>query len=288
MQEDCPGSESIDESCVNNPINILDIGCRWGFADRFISIPDKDNFRIYGFDPDANECLRLQDEYQTLPTGYITCIPIALAGEEGKRNLYITSEPACSSLHPPIQFLSEHYPSLQCIQLDRIVTIDVVTLRSWAVKANVKTIDYIKLDTQGSELEILQGAGDLIATAICIDIEVEFNQIYQGQSLFGETDVYLRSKGFVLWKLSNLAHYSIGSELLPTNEVSSVCYDLNNRQVTQSFGGQLFWADARYIRSDMLARPTDDASQVNRCIRVFTALGMPDVVHQIKKLQVIS
>jgi hypothetical protein len=54
------------------------------------------------------------------------------------------------------------------------------------------------LDTQGSELEILQGSDDLIQTARRIDIEVEFNPICEGKTLFGETDAYLRSKGFVL------------------------------------------------------------------------------------------
>jgi hypothetical protein len=54
------------------------------------------------------------------------------------------------------------------------------------------------LDTQGFELEILQGSDDLIQTDRCIDIEVAFNPICEGKTLFVETDTYLRSKGFVL------------------------------------------------------------------------------------------
>ena len=40
---------------------IVDVGCRWGFADNFID--NLDNFRIYGFDPDKAECDRLNKYY---------------------------------------------------------------------------------------------------------------------------------------------------------------------------------------------------------------------------------
>jgi hypothetical protein len=41
-------------------IVILDIGCRWGFAEKFLNQKHFGNFKIYGFDPDKEECARLQ------------------------------------------------------------------------------------------------------------------------------------------------------------------------------------------------------------------------------------
>lgn len=206
-----------------------------------------------GVDPDAQECARLQASYAHLPDGYVTCVPVGLARNSGSRNLYLTKEPACSSLHPPNPFLAVNYPALECITLQQVITTQVTTLDAWALENEHQAIDYLKLDTQGSELEILQGGDSLVQTARCIDIEVEFNPLYEGQTLFGETDTYLRSKGFVLWRLSSLVHYSLGGDRLPMPDNNTVCFDTNVRQEAQAFGGQLFWTDARYVHRDVLA-----------------------------------
>ena len=268
-----------------NPIVIVDIGCRWGFAERFLTNEHADNFKIYGFDPDQEECQRLQASYKDLPPNFVTCIPMGLAGANGKRYLHITKEPACSSLHAPIQFLADHYPALDCIRPEQVVEVDVTTLKQWTIEHDINSIDYIKIDTQGSELEILKSADDFLHLTRCIDIEVEFNPIYEGQSLFGETDTYLRSKGFMLWRLSNLVHYSLGGKSLPIDESNTVCFDNNHRQVLQAFGGQLFWADAKYIHSDVFKKCNVGSVQTQRDTMLFKALGMSDIVDHIEHMR---
>lgn len=268
-----------------DPIVVLDVGCRWGFAERFLSEQCFPFFKIFGFDPDEAECARLQASYSHLPDGYVTCVPVAVAGNPGQRNLYLTKEPACSSLHPPVQYLAEKYPALDCISLQKIVTAHVTTLDLWAREENLRTIDYIKIDTQGSELEILKGGNSLIETTRCIDIEVEFNPIYEGQTLFGETDMYLRSKGFVLWRLSNLVHYSLGGERLVMPDKNYVCFDTNARFEVEAHGGQLFWADARYIHRDVLAPSLPGTTKSReRNLRLFDVLNMLDVVDHINRV----
>lgn len=266
------------------PIIVVDVGCRWGFAERFLSEQCQSTFRIFGFDPDEAECSRLQASYSHLPAGYITCVPVGLAGSPGLRNLYLTKEPACSSLHPPIQHLAEEYPALDCISLQEIKTAHVTTLDLWAQHQNLRTVDYIKIDTQGSELEILKGGECILATTRCIDIEVEFNPIYEGQTLFGETDTYLRSKGFMLWRLSNLVHYSFGGEQLVMPDKNSVCFDTNVRLEAEAYGGQLFWADARYIHRDVLVPRMQNSVRRQRDQHLFEALKMADVVDHMSRI----
>ncbi|MDD2799972.1 MAG: FkbM family methyltransferase [Methylococcales bacterium] len=268
-----------------NPIVVVDVGCRWGFAERFLSNDHANNFKIYGFDPDQEECQRLQASYQYLPPGFVTCIPWGVAGANGRRNLHITKEPACCSLHEPIPFLAENYPALDCIRPQQIVEVDVTTLKQWADENDINIIDYIKIDTQGSELEILKGADDFLHLTRCIDIEVEFNPIYEGQTLFGETDTYLRSKGFMLWRLSNLVHYSLGGTALPLEEPNTICFDNNHRQEVQAYGGQLFWADAKYIHSDVFKKCNTVSVQTQRDIMLFSALGMSDIVDHIERMK---
>jgi len=264
-------------------IIILDIGCRWGFAEKFVQPENPGAFKIYGFDPDVDECARLQQHYVDFPNDTIMCIPQALAGKSGQRNLYVTKEPACSSLHPPLQHLVDRYPALDCIQLEKVVSINVTTLNAWAKENRIDDVDYIKIDTQGSELEILQGGNNLLKTVRCIDIEVEFNPIYEGQGLFFEVDAHLRANGFQLWRLANLVHYSQGAKKIDTGEKNFIHFDSKTSCESPAYGGQLFWADARYVHSSVLATGNaQNALRMQKDARLFTVLNMPDVVDHIQ------
>ena len=46
------------------------------------------------------------------------------------------------------------------------------------------TPSYIKIDTQGSELDILKGSTNSIRFALALQIEVEFEALYADQPLF--------------------------------------------------------------------------------------------------------
>jgi len=280
------GYNVIENTAINDAsplvINILDIGCRWGFAERFMQPENRGLFKIYGFDADVEECARLQQRYADFPEGTVTCIPQALAGKAGRRNLYVTKEPACSSLYPPIQHLAEHYPALECIQLEKVLSVNVTTLDAWAEENRIAEIDYIKIDTQGAELEILQGGEHLLKTVRCIDIEVEFNPIYEGQSLFFEVDAYLRKMGFQLWRFSNLVHYSQTAKAMETGEQNSICFDSKTVHHSPAYAGQLFWADARYVHASVLMRKPQCTFRTQKDNRLFTALNMPDIVAHLQ------
>jgi hypothetical protein len=64
--------------------------------------------------------------------------------------------------------------------------------------------DYLKLDVQGSEGQVLAGARTCLDSVLVVHSEVEFVPIYAGQPLFGDIDAILRSRGFVLHRLLNL------------------------------------------------------------------------------------
>nr|WP_244567251.1 FkbM family methyltransferase [Escherichia coli] len=49
----------------------------------------------------------------------------------------------------------------------------------------------LKIDTQGSELNILVGGEQVLNNTLCIQLEVSFIPLYEGQPSFGEIDVYL-------------------------------------------------------------------------------------------------
>ena len=62
------------------------------------------------------------------------------------------------------------------------------------------SIDLLKIDTQGSELDVLKGAGDLLNNTSYIECEVEFVPLYKDQPLFQDIEDYLKSYNFKLAK----------------------------------------------------------------------------------------
>jgi len=261
---------------------VVDVGCRWGFAERFLEAEGR--VRVYGFDPDRAECARLEAAYAALSPGTVTLVPLALAGRPGRRRLHLTREPACSSLYEPDPALTSTHPSLDCARLVGTEEIEAVTLDDWAREAGTGPIDYLKLDTQGSELEILQGAERVLAEVRCLQIEVEFNPIYLGQPIFSDVDVYLRARGFVLWRLSNLVHYSHGATAIGPLAETAVHYDDAHRYTYPVHGGQLYWADAYYVRTDaLLPREAGDASR-RRDAELFGLVDLSDAALHVSRM----
>lgn len=94
-------------------------------------------------------------------------------------------------------------------------------------------IDFLKMDVQGGELLVLDGASRLTPTALAVHSEVEFVPIYIDQPLFADIDTRLRSLGFQFHKFTEFG----SRPYLPVKSVESGQGDFS----------QLLWSDAAYI-----------------------------------------
>lgn len=257
---------------LDRKLVVADIGCRWGFADQWLQLAP--HVTLYGFDPDATECERLQTFYQGKD---VTLVAQALADVPSLRKLYLTKEPACSSLYRPDPNLTSTTPELACATEIGTKDIAVTTLDIWAENAGVFVVDFVKLDTQGAELEILRGGAKTLDTVRALEVEVEFNPIYESQPLFGNIDQYLRDRGFVLWRLANLAHYSRWKLSSQPQIPNHVYYDSVAAQHATR-GGQLFWGNAFYVRAEIAAASNSgDIAQARLDSALMLALGFDDL-----------
>jgi FkbM family methyltransferase len=231
---------------VGRKIVVADVGCRWGVSDVWTSFGP--HVTILGFDPDADECARLaQLDHGGLDVRFV---PRALGPANGPARLYLTRQPACSSLYPPHAETLRHRPELACAEPVGTTMIELTTLDGWAEQAGIGAIDVMKLDTQGSELGVLQGAERCLASVRGMELEVEFNEIYSGQPLFGDVDAFLRRRGFVLWRLGHLVHYGMAESRSDYAVVDHQCFD--SRWVAfPSQGGQISWGHAYYVRREI-------------------------------------
>ena len=161
---------------------------------------------LHAFEPQAGACADLREKYAAHPFKSLRINPCALGSEEGVMPFHITRHPAMSSLLAPDgeayrKALGQHrdYGTWhQTIVVERDTTVDVRTLDRYDGIA--LPIDYLKIDTQGSELEVLQGARQLLKDRQILVVKVEASTVavYDRQPLFEEVCSFMKGSGFLL------------------------------------------------------------------------------------------
>jgi FkbM family methyltransferase len=253
---------------LDAPVRVLDVGCRGGVADVWTAYGE--HVHVVGFDPDARECARLAAGSPP----WIRFVPQAASATPGPRALHVTVDPACSSLYPPGPVVDTH-PALAVARPKRTTMIECTTIDAWC-EAEQITFDAVKIDVQGAALDVLCGASRQLAAVIALEVEVEFTPIYRGQPLFADVDSHLRARGFDLWRLRHLVHYSEPDP--PEVEVFDAQFFDDAGVPIPARGGRLFWGIATYVRRDVLLAPERRSrAQHARSAVVFEGLGLPDL-----------
>lgn len=254
---------------------VADIGARWGAADRWRPFGPK--VRVVGFDPDPEECARLAALEPD-----VQYVPVALGDRVGTATLHTTVEPACASLYPPTPGIVDRHPALHGMTSTGTAEVDITTLDRWLEASDLDELHVLKLDTQGSELQILAGATAALASVRFLEVEVELNPLYEGQPLFGDVDRFLRDQGFVLWRLGHLVHYGLaGTSAEETYVGDSQHFDTRTAPFTAG-GGQLYWAHAYFVAADALGTTTDTVTGVRDAVAA-SAFGFHDLaLHRLR------
>jgi len=104
--------------------------------------------------------------------------------------LKITNRTASSSVFE----LGEHADFYKDIHVTE--TLNIVSKRFDEVISKADKFDFIVLDVQGAELEVIKGMGDLLSRVKWVFLEVSKRELYRGGVLEGEVDSYLCSRGF--------------------------------------------------------------------------------------------
>ncbi len=259
---------------LEQPLVVVDVGCRWGFAQAWERLGDRS--MIIGFDPDEAECARLAESYRDNTN--VRVVPEGLGAEPGKATLYITADPGGCSLYPSVDDVVERHPDLSGGRITSTEEVTVTTLDNWLAAEGIERVDVVKIDTQGSELGVLTGAREALASVRAIEVEVEFNELYVDIPLFADIDRFLRQEGFVLWRLKDLAHYAQRGAPRDWRVTESQYFDKLVARF-ESGSGQLFWANAFYLKREV-AYPAPELGwqALVRDACVTTAFGFHDLV----------
>lgn len=78
-------------------------------------------------------------------------------------------------------------------------------------------IDFIKMDIQGSELDVLRNGTNSLRGCVAAQLEVSFIPLYENQPTFGVVDLWMRSQGFSPHRFLEVKRWSIAPTIRDEN-----------------------------------------------------------------------
>ena len=201
-------------------VTLVDIGAAGEIEPRWK--PFKSNLNYVGFEPDE----RSRETLLHKGTDFLDykILPFALSDSKQSVTLNLCKKPMVSSLYEPnIEFL-KLFPDVERFNVVDKDQLDCITLDS--LKLN--DLDFIKIDIQGAENDVIKGSAESLHSVLGLEIEVEFIDLYLKQPLFGDVCRELSTHGFEFMDFAGLCRWE--------------------RDIHNSFG-QCIFGDALFLKT---------------------------------------
>jgi len=183
---------------------------------------------IYSFEP-VPELFEIVKK-NTSPWKNIHPSALALSDKVGSAVFHLSAmegKPDASLGSGSLLAPSHHLEEFPWVKFDNTITVTTTTIDQWAGANQVAKIDFLWLDIQGAEFPVLKASPRILKTVKVIMTEVEFVELYKGQSLYAEMRPWLEARGF---------------EEVATDFATAApkMADLKNRKGTSWYGNSLF------------------------------------------------
>ncbi|MCX6353010.1 MAG: FkbM family methyltransferase [Bacteroidetes bacterium] len=184
---------------------ILDIGACDG-ADSVMYKREFTHATIHAFEPLPRNKILLEEGFTKNGFKDLNAHFFALGKDNGMADFYVSSGAPpekpygenwdygnkSSSFYAPDK-VSKTHPWLK---FETKIKVEVQRLDSFVAAHKIEAIDFIHLDVQGAELDVLIGAGDFLKNIKAIWLEVENITLYKNQPLRAEVEKFMLTNGF--------------------------------------------------------------------------------------------
>ena len=175
----------------------LDVGSKGGFnSDIFFPKKYEKYFQGILVDPTNDNSAKEDQCY----------IKKGLWSSKEKKKLYILGKRSgSSSMYEPnkdsLKFYGYKEKDFHLFDITNTETVECDTISSSLNSLDIKNLDYLKIDTQGAELEILKGLGNY--RPLMIKSEVQIYQMYKNVPSWSELLGYLNKLNYIIcdWKV---------------------------------------------------------------------------------------
>jgi FkbM family methyltransferase len=151
------------------------------------------NAIIYALEPDPVPFQVLKAIHGKNPR--VCIFPIAASDSEGTLSFFQRQWSCASSL-------------LDSAKVDeandaKSIQVKATTIDHFCAEQSLRHVDFLKIDTEGADLQVLRGAARMLESG-SIDVvmaEALFMPLYQGQAVFDEIAAFLRHHGFCIFNV---------------------------------------------------------------------------------------
>jgi FkbM family methyltransferase len=174
----------------HNPV-IIDCGAHVG-ADSIELVKMFPKAVVHCFEPVPEIYRNLK--YNTRKFGNISCYNLALSNKTGTAGMYVSSgsSDASSSLLEPTGHKEDH-PD---VYFKNHIEVETMTLDDWAEKNNITSVDFLWLDMQGFEYQMMQASSKILPTVKLIHTEVSMRETYAQSLIYADLRRWLESRGY--------------------------------------------------------------------------------------------
>ena len=231
----------------NEKIRIMDVGARGGSEiNKWGPLTNKIEWHCFEVTEDACREMEVKDKAKGIHSKYY---PHIISGSEEKRTFYLKKAPTGSSLYDN-SFAETHF--LENFKLirndwdlnlkDRVTITNTFTTNTLSLdvcqeKHSISAIDFIKIDVEGAELEVLQGGKKLVSSTLGVAFEVDFEPRFNPLNYFYSIDKELKESGFSFFDVTRFLRAGRRKSKFSSLEVK------NNTIVSfgQAFGGDVIY-----------------------------------------------
>ncbi len=261
---------------AQKPLVVVDVGARGGFEEHWSLYGNQ--VKLIGFEADAEECERLNQQMSNSGNQFF---PVALHQNRDRKTFYLTAYPPASGFYPVDTGFWHRFVGERNLSVVKTLEMGTVDFDSFASENNINYVDFMKLDTEGSELDILKGAVSFLKKSVMgLSVEVEFLSLHKGQPIFSDVDLFLGSLGF---RLYDLAIYRDDRKALPVLTSSPISTPVERGQVIS--GQALYLRDVvGEIESASTLEVGWDVSRVLKMASIMELFCLPDCAIEVIQL----
>jgi FkbM family methyltransferase len=173
-----PSIQALNALPNNGEVTLADIGAAGEVEPRWKNFSK--NLNYLGFEPDKRSIKIISNKKNDFKSYKI--LPYALAEKSSTLKFRLCKKPQVSSLYQPNSLFLDKFPNTDRFDVEETVLIDCVSIDS----INLPKIEFLKIDIQGGENDVLKGASSTLESVLGLEVEVEFLDLYKGQPLFGD------------------------------------------------------------------------------------------------------
>jgi FkbM family methyltransferase len=263
----------------DDPVTVVDVGARWGFNEEWKAFGNC--LQVLCFEPDKEECARLNAS----ASANVRYLPFALGAKGGDATFHHTRLSASSGLYRTNWDYFSRLLNRDNAIVEKDERIRVTTLDEALRASGVQSIDFLKLDVEGAELDVLRGAGQYFTSPRLLGVlsEFRFHEEINGSPPFWQLDAHLQKFGFRLFDM----HFSHQSRrVLPYEGLADYRLPNGERFFAYTVHGQIMDGDALYFRDLLIPansgiRAATTAAQLLKAACLFEIYALNDCAGEI-------